>query len=328
MAKDNKKLAFSRALIHGIILVSKPELFYNEGWFYFRKIGGKEYKVLDKGKRTRFLVVMSIILVLLLVSIIITYKGDTHHETVKEAMRDAVLHGENRINFFGLSVNPSLISAYLVTAILLVMALIIRIFFIPRFGLVPGKFQALIEMWVGYFDNLAKTSSPHLNSVLGAYVFTAGSYIFLGTIFELFGIQGITTEGYSISLPAPLADINGAIAMGVFSYTFILSGGVWANKLKGVGLTLKEFSLPISMSFRLYGALLSGMLVTELVYYFITLSFGVPVIVGVLFTLVHAVVQAYVLTMLTSFYYGEVSEVHEKKPKEKKHKKAKAVAEV
>lgn len=309
-------------MIHGIILVSKPELFYNEGWFYFRKIGGKEYKVLDKGKRTRFLVVMSIILVLLLVSIIITYKGDTHHETVKEAMRDAVLHGENRINFFGLSVNPSLISAYLVTAILLVMALIIRIFFIPRFGLVPGKFQALIEMWVGYFDNLAKTSSPHLNSVLGAYVFTAGSYIFLGTIFELFGIQGITTEGYSISLPAPLADINGAIAMGVFSYTFILSGGVWANKLKGVGLTLKEFSLPISMSFRLFGALLSGALVTDLIYHASVTSYGIPVIVGVLFTILHALIQAYVLTTIASTYFGEVTEPSVKKPK--KAKKASA----
>ena len=75
------------------------------------------------------------------------------------------------------------------------------------------------------------------------------------------------------------------------------------------------------MSFRLFCALLSGTLVTELVYYTIKLSFVLPVFVGVLFTLIHAVVQAYVLTMLTSIYYGEVSEVHEKKPKKKKQKK-------
>ena len=37
------------------------------------------------------------------------------------------------------------------------------------------------------------------------------------------------------------------------------------------------------MTFRLFGALLSGMLTTELVYYFITLSFVLPVLVGVLF---------------------------------------------
>ena len=50
------------------------------------------------------------------------------------------------------------------------------------------------------------------------------------------------------------------------------------------------------------------MLVTELVYYYISLSFVLPVVVGVLFTLLHALIQTYVLTMLTSVFYGEVTE--------------------
>ena len=92
------------------------------------------------------------------------------------------------------------------------------------------------------------------------------------------------------------------------------------NGIRGVGLALKEFSLPISMSFRLFGALLSGLLVTELVYYYLNLSFVLPVAVGVLFTLLHALIQSYVLTMLTALYYGEVSEPAP--PKAKKGKKA------
>ena len=92
----------------------------------------------------------------------------------------------------------------------------------------------------------------------------------------------------SIALPAPLSDINAAIALGCLSYLVILSGGISVNGVRGVGRTLKDFSLPISMSFRLFGALLSGLLVTELVYYYINLSFVLPVIVGVLFTLLHA----------------------------------------
>ena len=95
-----------------------------------------------------------------------------------------------------------------------------------------------------------------------------------------------------------------------------MSGGIAENKFGGVLKTLKDFSLPISMSFRLFGALLSGLLVTELVYYYINLSFVLPVFVGVMFTLLHALIQAYVLTMLTGLFYGEVSE-----PSEKKHKK-------
>ncbi|MBO6015213.1 MAG: F0F1 ATP synthase subunit A [Lachnospiraceae bacterium] len=264
------------------------------------------------------LVILVILLILTLVGIILTHPYSVRHETIKEAMRDAVLHNENKIRVFGLiDVDPSLAAGYVVTAMLLITAALIRIFAIPRFQMIPGKFQLLIEEWVGVFDRLARTNSPHKNSALGAYIFAAGSYIFVGTVFELFGVQGITTQGHSISLPAPLANINGAISMGCFSYLFILIGGITTNKVRGIGRTLKEFSLPISMTFRLFGALLSGMLTTELVYFYIQLSFVLPVVIGVLFTLLHALIQAYVLTMLTSVYYGEVTEVMEKKAKKK-----------
>ena len=239
-------------------------------------------------------------------------------ESIKEVMRDAVLHETNKISLLGIKdVNPALISAFTVTGILLFAAIIIRIFVIPKFKTVPGKFQIVLEEAVGFFDNLAKSNSPHRNSFLGAYVFSAGAYIFMSTLFELLGLQGITTTGRSIALPAPLSDINAAIALGCFSYLIILSGGIAGNGIKGIGLTLKEFSLPISMSFRLFGALLSGLLVTELVYYSIKLSFVLPVAVGVLFTLLHALIQTYVLTMLTSLFYGEVSEPHIKNKKKK-----------
>ena len=243
-------------------------------------------------------------------------------ESIKEVMRDAVLHESNKISFLGLKdVNPAFISAVAVTAVLLFAALLIRIFAIPKFKYVPGKFQLLIEQAVGMFDGLAKSNSPHRNKFLGAYVFGAGCYIFVGTLFELLGLQAVTTAGRSIALPAPLSDINAAIALGCLSYLVIMSGGIAGNGVRGVGKTLKDFSLPISMSFRLFGALLSGLLVTELVYYYIQLSFVLPVIVGVLFTLLHALIQAYVLTMLTALFYGEVSE-----PSEKKKSKNKALA--
>ena len=108
--------------------------------------------------------------------------------------------------------------------------------------------------------------------------------------------------------------------MGVTSYLIILFGGLINNGFKGLLGALKEFSLPLSMSFRLFGALLSGLLVTELVYYTIKLSIGLPVIVGVLFTALHAIIQTYVLTMLTSVFYGEVSEKTEKPKKIKKNR--------
>ena len=276
--------------------------------------------IVSKNKRTTAIVLLIIIELVLAVGIAFTNGAVEKHESIKEMMRDAVLHEENKINLFGLAVNPSLVAGFVVTAIILLFALIVRIFVIPRFKNVPGKFQLVLETWVGFFENLAKTNSPHSNGFLGAYIFATGTYVFTGTLFELFGVQVLTTEGHSISLPAPLADINGAIMMGCLSYLVILSGGIKNNKLRGVGLTLKEFSLPLSMSFRLFGALLSGMLVTELIYFTLGLSILLPVVVGVMFTLLHALIQAYVLTLLTAIFYGEVSEPP--KPKEKKEKKS------
>ena len=263
-----------------------------------------------------FVLCMVAAAVMLVVSLLLPTTPKT--ETVQEAMRDAVLHESNRIDLFGKEVNPGLISAMTVSGILLVVAACLRIFVIPRFQYVPGRLQLLLEELVGLFDRMAKSNSPERNGFLGAYIFGAGVYIFTGTIFELFGLQAVTTQGHSIALPAPLSDINAAIALGCLSYLVILSGGVASNGMRGVGRTLKEFSLPISMSFRLFGALLSGLLVTELVYYYMSLSFVLPVIVGVMFTLLHALIQTYVLTMLTALFYGEVSEPHRKKEKVKK----------
>lgn len=272
---------------------------------------------MEKKKRNRFLVIWLGLIVLTLATAL-AVGGGGESASIKETMRDAVLHGTNRISLFGLkAVDPAFISALVVSGVLLLAALLLRLLVIPRFRMVPGKLQLALEELVGFFDNLAKSSSPHRNTFLGAYVFAAGVYIFMGTLFELFGIQAVTTGGVSVSLPAPLSDINGAIALGCLSYLVIMSGGIAGNGVKGIGLTLKDFSLPVSMSFRLFGALLSGLLVTELVYYYIHLSFVLPVAVGVMFTLLHALIQTYVLTMLTALFYGEVTEPAKRKVKEK-----------
>jgi len=274
--------------------------------------------LMTKQQRKRTALIFGAIAMVFMISALLVGRLEKK-ETIQEVMRDAVLHDMNKVSFFGImDVNPGFIAAVIVSCLLIVFALICRIFFIPKFTMVPGKFQMILETVVGLFDNMAKSNSKKINSFLGAYIFATGAYIFTGTLFELFGLQVMTTGGTPISLPAPCSDINGAIMMGCLSYLVILSGGIIGNGFKGIGETLKEFSLPISMSFRLFGALLSGALVTELVYYYEALSYVLPVLVGVLFTLLHAVIQAYVLTMLTALFYGKVSDdtPKEKAPKE------------
>ncbi len=258
--------------------------------------------------RVAFFVWIFLILLLLAGIFLIGLPKEAPEESITEVMRDGVLHEGNRMNLFGLTVNPGLISAFVVTGILLLAALLLRIFFIPRMKEIPGRFQCLLEGAVGLFSGQARGAAPRRSGFLGAYLFSVGSYIFLSTLFELFGIQAVTTAGRSVSLPAPISDINGALAIGCLSFLVILGAGIFYNGVRGGLGVVKDISLPVSMSFRLFGALLSGLLVTELVYYYTALSFVVPVLVGVLFTLLHAVIQTYVLTTLVSIFYGEASE--------------------
>ena len=244
---------------------------------------------MSKQEKRKAALIFAVIALVFMVGAILTGGGSGEEETIQEVMRDAVLHDINKVSLLGMEVNPGLLAGVIVSGIMIVFALICRIFFIPKFTMVPGKFQLVLET----------------------------------AVFELFGVQAVTTNGVSISLPAPLSDINGAIMMGCLSYLVIMSGGIAGNGVRGIGKTLKEYSLPISLSFRLFGALLSGALVTELVYYYSSLSYVLPVLVGVLFTLLHALIQAYVLTMLTSLFYGQVSDNTPKPPKEKRHRKNK-----
>ncbi len=272
-------------------------------------------------RRTVFLIVWLALIAAIVAAILILGLPSGESESIKAVMKDGVLHEMHKVSLFGFAVNPGLISAYAVTAALLVFAVLVRLFALPRFSTVPGPFQSVIEWIVEFFSGMAKKNSPHKTGFVGAYIFGVGVYIFMGTLFELLGLQVITTTGESVSLPAPVSDINGAIAVGVSSYLIILLAGLFTNGAKGVLGVLKDFSLPISMSFRLFGALLSGLLVTELVYYYVALSFVLPVVVGVLFTLLHALIQTYVLTTLVSIFYGEAVEPRKKKPQKVKRAK-------
>lgn len=289
-------------------------------------------KTVKKAISKKYIVLGVIILVLvglLLLALLVDWdamRPDAPESDISGDLSDAVLHEEKKISLFGWAVNPAAISAIAVSLILIIFAVCVRVVAVPRFKEVPGKFQLVIEKIVEFFDGLAKNNSPHSNGFLGCYIFSAGCYICIGTLFELLGVQWTATNGATVSLPAPLSDINAAIAMGCMSYLVILGGGIIKSGGRGLGKALKEFSLPISMSFRLFGALLSGLLVTELVYYYIALSVVLPVIVGVLFTLLHALIQTYVLVVLTATYFGEVTEPHAVNP-DKKKKKRRAAAQ-
>ncbi|MDO4813299.1 MAG: hypothetical protein Q3995_07275, partial [Eubacteriales bacterium] len=94
---------------------------------------------MEKRKRTRELIIFACIVLLLFVGAVLTGSSAGEQESIREVMKDAVLHESAKVSLFGFAeVNPGLISAYVVTGILILLALICRIFVIPKFTVIPG----------------------------------------------------------------------------------------------------------------------------------------------------------------------------------------------
>ena len=114
---------------------------------------------MTKQERTKASLIFIIIALVFMVGAILTGSAEKH-ETIQTVMRDAVLHDVNKVSLFGImDVNPGLIAGIIVSGILIIFALICRLFVIPKFTLVPGKFQTVLETVVGLFDGMAKGNS-------------------------------------------------------------------------------------------------------------------------------------------------------------------------
>ena len=68
-----------------------------------------------------------------------------------EKMREALL--PENVKFLGMNVNPSFYTSLIIAGVLILFAVIVRVFVVPRFKDVPGTFQSLLESIVLMFDN-------------------------------------------------------------------------------------------------------------------------------------------------------------------------------
>lgn len=228
--------------------------------------------------------------------------------TLAERLHETILPTKYPL-FGGINVSASFYSALIVTAILIVIALIIRIFVIPKFNDdKPSGLQLFIEGLVNFFDNMTTESVMKYQKFVGPYIFTAAIYICFGTLIELFGLRPV------------LADINSCISLAIMSCLQIYGYSFVNKSFLGASVSiLKDITLPISFSFRLFGSILSGLLIMELIYSFLALSFVIPAAASVMFTLFHAFIQSYVFAQLSALFIGESTEMGKKK--ELKHKK-------
>ena len=222
-------------------------------------------------------------------------------------------------------VNDSVFSGFIVVVALLLVALILRLTIIRKWKTTPTGGQMFLEWLVSFFDKSADEMTEDYGGLMGPYTLGAAAYICCGVLVELFGLR-----------PA-IADIGACVSLALCTFLFIHTLGFHKNKARRLLHFLNpinivtDLSVPVSMTFRLFGSILSGMVIMDMIYilvegiWYIGLPLILPAVLTPLFTLFHAFIQSYVFASLTLTFVQEAIETPPKKPKRRKDKKLSAV---
>ena len=191
----------------------------------------------------------------------------------------------------------------------------------------PSKRQIIAEKLVLTLSNLVEGTMGKHNLFFLPYIGALFSYSILSSLSGLFGLR------------APTGDINTTIGFALIAFFLIQFYNI---KNKGIGGWLKgftepvffltplnlisEIANPISMAFRHFGNIASGIVITGLIYGALAglsnivlgwipvvgsipfLQAGLPAILSIYFDVFTSFLQAYIISMLTMVYVGSANE--------------------
>ncbi|SMP52342.1 F0F1 ATP synthase subunit A [Anoxynatronum buryatiense] len=212
----------------------------------------------------------------------------------------------------GIPVTETVVNTWLIMLVLVVLAILGT----RTLQLIPKGRQNVAEAVVEVLNNLTRQTMGDDKTGFAPYMGT----LFLILIFmNLLGLLG---------LRPPTADLNTTLALAVITFCMIHYFGA---RSKGTGTYLKgfaepfvlllpmnimgELATPISLSFRLFGNIVGGLIVLTLAYNGLTslstslglsafpiLQGGIPVVLHLYFDVFAGVLQSFIFVMLTMVF--------------------------
>lgn len=170
----------------------------------------------------------------------------------------------------------------------------------------PSRFLNVVEVLVEFVDGLVKSTMGPNKMFFAPYILTLVMFLLLANLFGLIGFTPPTSD-YSVTFTLAL--------MTFFLtqyYSFKTSGflGYFKNFTEPMAFLtplniLGELANPISLSFRLFGNVLSGVIIMGLLYS--ALGYFAPIFTPVLhayFDVFSGVLQTFIFAMLTMIFVG------------------------
>ncbi|MDD4715407.1 MAG: F0F1 ATP synthase subunit A [Oscillospiraceae bacterium] len=216
----------------------------------------------------------------------------------------------NRISVLNVSVSSTVMLSWIVMAGLVILAVLARVFVIPRMKENPGAAQNILELMVDGIERYTRDKTGDLSNNLGAYIFTITALLVGCAIVELFGFRPPTT------------DITFTFALAIITFVLINFYGInrkgIIGRIRSLGTPysfvipirmISDFAIPVSLACRLFGNMLGGMVVVDLLYNALgNGAVGIPSVLGLFFNVFHPLVQAFIFVTLTLAYISEAVE--------------------
>ena len=243
----------------------------------------------------------------------------SHIEAVAEESGIHIALAAERLGtFLGLPITNTLLTSWVVMAILIGLAVLIG----PRIKLIPGRVQTVLEIGYEFIFNFIKDTleSEKLARRFFPFLVTLFLFIFVSNLIEFTpGIGSIGffgPEGFVPLFRSVNTDLNVTLALTMISIFVIEIMGIVTLGLVKYGGRFINFSSPIafvvglielvselarfvSFSFRLFGNIFAGEVLIAVVSYFMPYLLPVPLMGFEMFV---GVVQAAIFAMLTLFF--------------------------
>lgn len=226
-----------------------------------------------------------------------------------------------------------IISETIVTGWILIVLLFILMRWLTKdLKLVPEtRRQVIAEYIVGFFNDTVKQMMGPSMIKFAPYIATIFTFALTGALVSIFGLRSMTV------------DINCTGTWALMTFVLITYYKLKTNGMKGylksftepvVIITpmniLSEIATPIAMALRMFGNMASGMIITTIIYAFLTLlsnivynalslsalkfleyfhifQIGIPAVLSLYFDFFSGVIQSYVFIMLTMVYVGQAA---------------------
>lgn len=204
---------------------------------------------------------------------------------------------------FEILITETIVNTWIIMGILIILAILARIK-LKSFKVVPTGVQNIIETIVEMFDNFVVNTMGSKLSYIGSWFFMVFVFVLSASLLSPFGLR------------APTADFATTFALAFASFLLMLILGFKHNK----GDYLKSFfephfiffplnligelAKPVSLSFRLFGNVLSGTIILTL-YYGLTpflVQIGIPAALSAFFDVIIGALQTYIFVILSMMY--------------------------